>query len=58
MKIRATLLESIGNVSVVDRELEPGDTGILVKTHENLIPVPEGLDMDAACLGETIAPFG
>ena len=32
MKIRATLLESIGNVSVVDRELEPGDTGILVKT--------------------------
>jgi threonine dehydrogenase-like Zn-dependent dehydrogenase len=134
MKIRATLLESIGNVSVVDRELELGNTDILVKTHlasvcladvqmyrkgyyaegsplplplylghegggvveevgsrvhefkpgdkvmlihdvragglgpggmaeyfmtthDNLIPVPEGLDMDIACLGETIAPF-
>lgn len=26
-------------------------------TPENLIPVPDGLDMDLACLGETIAPF-
>ncbi len=134
VKTKAARLEGIGNIQVVDRDLEIGETDVLVKTHQasicladvqvfqrgyyvegaplpmplypgheaggiveevgarvheykpgdkvilihdvregglgpggmasyfkakpwDLVPIPEGMDMDLASLGETIAPF-
>ena len=37
MKVRAAFLEGIGKVKVVDRRVDIGDTGVLVKTHASSI---------------------